>query len=200
MAAVLPRAQAFSFRSDSGDWAGSWDTTIGYGMGWRVSNPDCRLIAIANGGCGYSPNIDDGDLNYLHKAEYTKALTGVTELQLKYKEQFGAFVRASGLYDFSVMGNDVDRTPLSHEAKGVVGSYTRLLDAFGFLRFDLGSLPSELRVGRQVVSWARAPSFRADSTRSTISMLPRCRSRGRSSSRRCCRTPWWCSIRSCRRT
>jgi len=156
MAAVLPRAQAFSFRSDSGDWAGSWDTTIGYGMGWRVSNPDCRLIAIANGGCGYSPNIDDGDLNYLHKAEYTKALTGVTELQLKYKEQFGAFVRASGLYDFSVMGNDVDRTPLSHEAKGVVGSYTRLLDAFGFLRFDLGSLPSELRVGRQVVSWGES--------------------------------------------
>ena len=155
-AALPPRAYAFSFRSDSGDWTGSWDTTIGYGMGWRVSNPDCRLIAIANGGCGYSPNIDDGDLNYLHKAEYTRALTGVTELQLKYKERFGAFVRASGLYDFSVMDNDVDRTPLSHEAKGVVGSYTRLLDAFGFLRFDLGSLPSELRAGRQVVSWGES--------------------------------------------
>src|ERR1700751_449440 len=104
------RAHAFSFRSDSGDWTGSWDTTIGYGQGWRVSNPDCRLIAIANGGCGYSPSIDDGDLNYLHKAEYTEALSGVTELQLKYQERFGAFVRASGLYDFSVMGNHVDRT------------------------------------------------------------------------------------------
>jgi hypothetical protein len=151
-----PRAHAFSFRSDSGDWTGSWDTTIGYGMGWRVVNPDCRQIAIANGGCGYSPNIDDGDLNYLHKAVYTEAVTGVTELSLNYKNRFGGFVRASGLYDFSVMGNHVDRTPLSHEAKGVVGSYTRLLDAFGFLRFDLGSLPSELRAGRQVVDWGES--------------------------------------------
>ena len=151
-----PHAHAFSFRSDSGDWTGSWDTTIGYGMGWRVVNPDCRLIATANGGCGYSPNIDDGDLNYLHKAEYTEALTGVTELALNYKDKFGGFVRASGLYDFSVMGDHVDRTPLSHEAKGVVGSYTRLLDAYGFWRFNLGSLPSELRGGRQVVNWGES--------------------------------------------
>jgi hypothetical protein len=119
-------------------------------------NPDCRLIAIANGGCGYSPNIDDGDLNYLHKKVFTEALTGVTELQLKYKEKAGIFVRASGLYDFYVMGNHVDRTPLSHEAKGVVGSYTRLLDAFGFLRFNLGTLPSEIRAGRQVVDWGES--------------------------------------------
>ncbi len=155
-AALSPAAQGFSFRSDSGDWTGSWDTTIGYGQGWRVSSPDCRLIAIANGGCGYSPNIDDGDLNYLHKAEFTEALTGVMELGLNYKDKAGIFVRGSGLYDFSVMGNHVDRTPLSHEAKGVVGSYTRWLDAFGYLRVDLGSLPSELRAGRQVVNWGES--------------------------------------------
>jgi hypothetical protein len=151
-----PRAHAFKFSSQSGDWTGSWDTTIGYGQGWRIVNPDCRLIALANGGCGYSPNIDDGDLNYLHKAEFTRALTGVTEFSLNYKDRGGIFVRASGLYDFSVMGNHVDRTPLSHEAKGVVGSYTRWLDAFGYLRFDLGSLPSELRAGRQVVDWGES--------------------------------------------
>jgi len=151
-----PSAQAVSFQSGSGNWTGSWDTTIGYGQGWRIVNPDCRLIAIANGGCGYSPNIDDGDLNYLHKAVFTEALTGVTELQLNYKDKAGVFVRGSGLYDFYVMGNHVDRTPLSHEAKGVVGSYTRLLDAFGYLKFNLGTLPSELRAGRQVVSWGES--------------------------------------------
>ncbi|MBV8403894.1 MAG: DUF1302 domain-containing protein [Gammaproteobacteria bacterium] len=155
-AGIAPRALAFSFSSQSGDWTGSWDTTIGYGQGWRVSNPDCRLIAIANGGCGYGPNADDGDLNYLHKAEFTQALTGVTELALNYRDKAGVFVRGSGLYDFSVMGNHVDRTPLSHEAKGVVGSYTRLLDAFGYLRFNLATLPSELRVGRQVQDWGES--------------------------------------------
>jgi hypothetical protein len=54
------------------------------------------------------------------------------------------------------MGNKTERTVLSHHAKGVVGSYTRLLDAFGFSRFDLGTLPSEIRLGRQVVDWGES--------------------------------------------
>jgi len=145
-----PDAHAFSF--GSGDWTGSWDTTLGYGQGFRTSGYDCRLIAIADGGCGYGPNLDDGDLNY-GKGTFTSVLTGVTELSLKYKDTAGLFVRGSGLYDFYVMGNNTDRTPLSHDAKDVVGSYTRLLDAFGYLRFNLGSMPSELRLGRQVVDW-----------------------------------------------
>jgi hypothetical protein len=151
-----PRAQAISFQSSSGDWSGSWDTTVGYGQGWRVSGVDCRLVAIADGGCGYSPNIDNGDLNYQHEALFSRALTGVTELQLNYKEKAGLFVRGSGLYDFQVMDENTDYVPLSHDAKDIVGSYTRLLDAFGYWRFNLGSMPSELRLGRQVVDWGES--------------------------------------------
>ncbi|TLY55457.1 MAG: DUF1302 domain-containing protein, partial [Gammaproteobacteria bacterium] len=114
------------------------------------------LIAIANGGCGYSPNIDDGDLNYLQKATFTEALTGVTELSLNYRDKAGVFVRGSGLYDFKVMDNNTAHVPLTHDAKGVIGSYTRLLDAFGFYRFTLGGMPSELRLGRQVVDWGES--------------------------------------------
>ena len=127
-----PRAHAISFQTDSGNWSGSWDTTIGYGQGWRVSGVDCRLVAIADGGCGYSPNIDNGDLNYQHEALFSRALTGVTEFALNYKEKAGVFVRGSGLYDFQVMDENTDYVPLSHDAKDIVGSYTRLLDAFGY--------------------------------------------------------------------
>src|ERR1700730_14777177 len=98
-----PSAQAVSFQSSSGDWTGSWDTTIGYGQGWRVSGLDCRLVAIANGGGGDSPNIDDGDLNYRQKAAFSEALAGTTELALNYRDKAGIFVRGSGLYDFKVM-------------------------------------------------------------------------------------------------
>ena len=150
-----PAAHAISWQGD-GDWSGSWDTTVGFGAGWRVGSPDCRLIGMANGGCGYSPNIDDGDLNYLHRAIYSKVLKGVTELSINYKDRAGIFVRGDGLYDFQVMNEDTERTPLSHEAKNLVGSYTRLLDAFGFWRFDLGKMPSELRLGQQVVSWGES--------------------------------------------
>src|SRR3984893_19468385 len=93
IAAVLaagswPSAQAVSFQSSSGDWSGSWDTTIGYGQGWRVSGRDCRLIGIANGGCGHSPNIDDGDLNY-GKGAYSNAVKGGKEVALNYKDHGG---------------------------------------------------------------------------------------------------------------
>jgi hypothetical protein len=155
-AGLAPLAHAISFRSESGDFTLSWDTTLGYGQGWRVSRPDCRLIAIANGGCGYSPNSDDGDLNYLTRSAFTEALTGVTELALNYRDKAGVFVRGSGLYDFEVMDNNAPHVQLTHDAKGVIGSYTRLLDTFGFYRFTLGAMPSELRLGRQVVDWGES--------------------------------------------
>ena len=150
---VAPDARAFNF--SSGDWTGSWDTTIGYGQGWRMEGHNCKLIAIADGGCGFGPNNDDGDLNY-GKGTFTEALTGVTELSLKYKDSLGVFVRGSGLYDFYVMGDHTERTALTHDARDIVGSYTRLLDAFGYARFNLGALPSELRLGRQVVDWGES--------------------------------------------
>ena len=62
-------------------------------------------------------------------------------------------MRASGFYDFEVMDSPTARTPISRSARDYVGSYTRLLDAFGYARFDLGGMPAELRVGRQAVIW-----------------------------------------------
>jgi hypothetical protein len=152
---ICADAHAINFQSASGDWSGSWDTTIGYGQGWRATGRNCLLIAIADGGCGYSPNIDDGDLNY-GKGTYSQAFTGVTELALNYKDKAGVFVRASGLYDIYVMGDNTQRTPLSHDARDLVGSYTRLLDAFAYDRFTFGSMPAEFRFGRQVVSWGES--------------------------------------------
>src|ERR1700759_4505673 len=98
-----------------GDLNGSWDTPLAYGQSWRVANPDCRLIATADGGCGRSPNIDDGDLNYLGKAVFSKSFTAVTELSLNFRN-FGVFARASALHDFAVQNGDTDRTAISSEA------------------------------------------------------------------------------------
>src|ERR1700736_2936673 len=91
-----------------GELNGSWDTTIAYGQSWRLGKPDCRLIGIADGGCGRSPNIDDGDLNYRGRAVFSKAFSAVTELSLNYKN-FGVFARASALHDFAVQNGTTDR-------------------------------------------------------------------------------------------
>src|SRR5256714_10039154 len=105
LAAVLaaggwPSAQAVSFQSSSGDWTGSWDTTIGYGQAWRVSGLDCRLVAIADGGCGYSPNIDDGELKYRKKAAFREAVKGASGTAPNLKEQGGIFLPWLGLPGF----------------------------------------------------------------------------------------------------
>jgi len=147
-----PAAYAWDFQNDDGSFSGSWDTTISYGQAWRIESRDCRLIAIADGGCGRSPNIDDGNLNY-DTDMYSRALKVLTELSLNYKG-VGAFVRASGLYDDAA--NTTQRTPLSDKSEDLVVSYTRLLDAFVFAKFDIGKMGAELRLGRQVVSWGES--------------------------------------------
>ncbi len=151
-ALAATKAQAVDFQL--GELSGSWDTTLSYGQAWRIEDPDCDLIATANGGCGRSPNIDDGDLNY-HDGVFSRALKGVTEMSLEYRN-FGAFVRGSGLYDFQTAERGQARTPLSRDAKDLVGTYGRLLDAFGYARFNLGEMPAELRLGRQVLSWGES--------------------------------------------
>ena len=147
-------AMAIDFQSESGSWTGSLDTTVSYGQAWRVETRDCRLIATADGGCGRSPNIDDGNLNYGTDL-FSRAFKASTELSLSYKN-FGAFVRASGLYDMEVMGDSTARTKLPAGARPYVGRYGRLLDAFVYSKFDLGTMPAELRLGKQVVSWGES--------------------------------------------
>ena len=147
-----PAAYAWDFQNDDGTFSGSWDTTLTYGQAWRIESRDCRLIAIADGGCGRSPNIDDGNLNY-DTDMYSRALKVLTELSLNYRG-IGAFVRASGLYDDAA--NTTQRTPLSDKSEDLVVSYTRLLDAFVYAKFDLGKMGAELRLGRQVVSWGES--------------------------------------------
>src|SRR6185436_18951085 len=152
LALSSPAAYAWDFQNDDGSFTGSWDTTLTYGQAWRIEARDCRLIAIADGGCGRSPNIDDGDLNY-DTDLYSRAAKLLTEISLNYKN-FGVFVRAPALYDDAAA--DTQRTELSDRSKDLVESYVRLLDAFAYAKFDIGDMGAELRLGRQVVSWGES--------------------------------------------
>ena len=151
---AAPGAGAFDFQNASGTLKGNWDTTVSYGQAWRIESRDCRLIGTADGGCGRSVNYDDGNLNYGTDL-YSGAFKAVSEMSVNYGS-FGAFVRASGFYDMDVMNGNTARTPLTPSAKDLVGRYTRLLDAFAYARFNLGSSPAELRLGRQAVSWGES--------------------------------------------
>src|SRR3954471_14162783 len=152
MGLISPATHAWDFQNDDGSFTGSWDTTLTYGQAWRIESRDCRLIAIADGGCGRSPNIDDGNLNY-DTDMFSRALKALTELSLNYRN-VGAFVRASALYDDAA--NKTQRTPLADSSEDLVVSYGRLLDAFVYAKFDIGDMNAEVRLGRQVVSWGES--------------------------------------------
>jgi hypothetical protein len=130
------------------------DTTLKWGVGYRVADPDMDIIGLANGGNAYSVNGDDGNLNY-DTGIFSNALTAIVELNFAYKN-FGFFVRGRGLYDYENEENDRLRTPLTDEALERVGSRAELLDAFAWLRFPFIAGKGEIRVGQQVVNWGES--------------------------------------------
>ncbi len=146
---------AFAFQFGTSDLTGSLDTTLSYGLAWRMEDQDPDLIGVANGGNAYSLNYDDGNLNY-DKGDLINNTAKVTsELALQYK-RFGLFVRGTAFYDFENNDGDRARTELRDEAIDLVGKDAELLDAYVSMDFDLGTMPGQIRVGSQVLSWGES--------------------------------------------
>jgi hypothetical protein len=149
-----PQPASATQQAPGSEFKWSWGNTISYGLGYRLSDPDQRLIGLAAGGTSYSVNGDDGIQNY-DTGIFTNAVKLTSELQFSYKG-FGGFVRAFGFYDYENETADRARTPLSNDAKERVGSRVELRDAFLYGRFKLGGRPGELRAGYQVINWGES--------------------------------------------
>jgi hypothetical protein len=146
---------AAAFQLDLGNVQGSLDTTLSYGLSWRVADQDRDLIGLQEGGRAYSHNFDDGNLNY-DKWDLISNTTKLTsELALDYKD-FGLFVRGTAFYDFATMDGDTRRTELRGEALDLVGRDMEFLDSYLYWNFQLGDLPGQIRVGDQVLSWGES--------------------------------------------
>ncbi|MBL4659161.1 MAG: DUF1302 domain-containing protein [Alcanivoracaceae bacterium] len=161
---LVSLANAISF--NKGDFSGSWDTTISYGVSYRVEERDEDLVGKANlnpfigaqpldvqinAPGRFSVNSDDGNLNYDQWDKISNALKITTEFGFSYKS-FGGFFRGTSFYDFT---ND-SKAGLSDVAKEFVGHKTRLLDAYLYKDFEIGGHAGTVRLGRQVVSWGES--------------------------------------------
>lgn len=152
---VLMPSNASGFELYTGnDLDISLDSTLSYGLQYRVQDRDEGIVGIANGGEAYSVNYDDGNLNY-DKGLVSNAIKLTSELDVKWR-QFGAFVRGSAFYDFEVMDGDTERTPLSDEAEDAIGKSAELLDAYIWAQHEFGTVPVQVRLGDQVVSWGES--------------------------------------------
>ncbi len=149
---------AYGAELADGDWRLSWDTTLAYGLQFRVQDRDPSLIARSSGGEAFSSNVDDGNLNY-NEGLSSNVVRLTSEIELQHKDWFGAFVRGRAFYDFENENSPRARSnlvPLSDAALDRVGSRAELLDAFVWFSWDIGRAPFELRIGDQVLSWGES--------------------------------------------
>ena len=161
---ISPMVQAIEF--SSGEISGSIDTTVSYGASMRVSGRDDNNVGKAvfnptaftldNAGQRaalgrWSVNGDDGNLNYDSGDLVSNAVKVTSELDIRYRD-FGAFVRASGFYDFE----NEDKDFLSNVARDKVGKDFRMLDAYIWGDHRFGDKGISWRLGKQVVSWGES--------------------------------------------
>lgn len=171
--AVIACAPATAIEFGSGDFTGTWDTTISYGASWRVEERDPNNVGKANNNpaVGFLPleqqiaapgrfsvNGDNGNLNYDDGDLISHAIKVTTELGFSYKDNFGGFFRASGFYDFENADADFLRVPDERfdDPVELVGEDIRLLDAYLYWDFEAGENLGTVRLGRQVVSWGES--------------------------------------------
>ncbi len=153
-AILLSATSAMAVDFKKGELEGSWDTTLSWGTQFRLDDPDLRLIGLPSGGSAFSVNGDNGNLNY-DTGIVSNVFKLTSELELRYKN-VGAFVRFRGFYDFENEEENRARTPLTSAALDRVGSRADIMDAFFWVKFDLGSKPAEFRFGEQVLSWGES--------------------------------------------
>jgi hypothetical protein len=150
-------APAAAFQFTLGKVQASLDTTLSYGLNWRIEDRDPDIVGIANGGNAYSVNGDDGNLNYDQNDYFSKVFKITSDLELKY-QNFGLFLRGTAFYDFvNANGDGGERTEITDsDALDLVGKDAELLDAFIWWDFELTGMPGTLKVGDQVLSWGES--------------------------------------------
>jgi len=176
----LMAAQVQGVEFNYGEIEGSFDTQISLGSSWRVESQDSNLLVNRD---GTTANADDGNKNYEKGDAFSQIFKASHDLQFSYKN-FGGFVRGKYWYDSALANNKVNYghgptatnsgvggAPISYDgadttlddsdfndlskAKGAT-----LLDAFVYGEFELGDMPLDIRLGKQVVSWGESTFIR----------------------------------------
>ncbi len=143
-------AHALQFSWDNGIDM-NLDTTVSYGVSVRTESPDASLIGIANGGTSRSTNEDNGDLNFKKNRPFANLVKATSDLEIKYRN-FSFFGRGTAYYDFDLHdSNKLGPTGRDRLGQNVIG-----LDGFVSGTFEPAGHRTNLRIGRQVISWGES--------------------------------------------
>ncbi|MCD8512751.1 MAG: DUF1302 domain-containing protein [Nitrincola sp.] len=165
-AGFTAQVQAVEFQL--GEIQGRFQSNISIGTSIRMENPDSSLISRPNSGTSAgSGSYDDGTQNFKKGKPFSTVVKGVHDLELTY-ENVGFFGRGKYWYDYEL---ERGSRPHGHIPNGYVPntrlndsgfndfakfSGIELLDAYFYGGFDLGNMPLDIRVGRQVINWGES--------------------------------------------
>lgn len=174
--------QALEFKFNDGDIVVDWDTSLKYGVQWRVESADPNLDNLAA-----TANTNDGTNNF-DKGVVSNRVSLLTEADFQWRN-YGFFVRGKALYDHRYEdgnANQSEKTFLTDNSGDGDGTWLNVLndplgntkrkdfnddmldihgkdafflDAFFYGDFQVGERFVAARVGRQVISWGESFFF-----------------------------------------
>ncbi|MGM0906977.1 MAG: DUF1302 domain-containing protein [Pseudomonadota bacterium] len=152
-----------------GDYQIKFDSILSYGAAWRMEDQANHLMHPGNrdGGTAQSSVGDDGNLNFDKGDLVSSVFKGVHDLSIDGGSH-GAFIRFNYWYDHVVSEENMahghpgnNYYPDTKLNDSVFDDYSQgkgveLLDAFVYANFELGDMPTSVRLGRQVLSWGES--------------------------------------------
>ena len=171
-ALASPLAVALPFEVNK-DIRGLWNNRIVVGAAWRVKDPDKQLVGSGNGpeypgSKGAVGVADDGNLNYRKGNLVSAPIVYTTSLELRYKNQYGAYAKARTWWDYA---NETQHAPHGSILNGFQpdkkledGDYYdynrfsgfQLLDAYVYGNWDIGESRLTARLGRKNINWGES--------------------------------------------
>jgi len=167
-------AQAFEINSGIPDLSVRLDTTVRYNYGMRAGERDTRLIT--------SNATDEGNWLFSKDDTVLSRFDLLSELDVNYKNQFGARLSAAGWYDTNFPSRPVQDprfAPNSNYANGEFSNYIRryyrgpsgeFQDAFVWGQFELGRTRLDLKAGR--LAWLPGEFLMGNGSSVSFSMAP----------------------------
>lgn len=149
-------AHAFQVDTGNPDLRVRFDNTVRYTLGTRIEGQDQGLMR--------NYVYDEGDSKFDRGDVVTNRLDLLSELDVSYRNQFGARVSAALWYDKAYDDYDV-RSPAGRPTAYVNDQYNgevkhfmngpsgEFLDAFIWGNFEFGSVPLNVKLGRQANVW-----------------------------------------------
>jgi hypothetical protein len=164
LVAAFGTGSAFAFQIETGnpDLSVRWDNTFRYNYAVRTEARNSKI--------GNDAIADEGTYSFDKGDAVAERLDILSELDVVFRDNYGMRVSAAGWYD-AAYGDKSKSNPnlplrnipsyVGHEYSNYVqrfyaGPSGELLDAFLFGKFDAGSVPVSLKVGRHSLYWGES--------------------------------------------